>query len=366
MAECGERRPDGRRKTIATPLAVTRTPIRSTTGGNWRAPSSAATTSAKFFDLHDGVFARLLHSEDDLEVSATATPVVAGGAAGTVRPRPASSSASSRGFFDYCHGCSRASRLSPAPIRAAHRHPPGPPTETARISDPFRNRIPTCTQFSAAGAPARTYSARVPVAPAAYRPTRWSASPTPARGGWKPRCALCAAANALAGAHPLAGIPADRTGLRWWTLITASRKGTFRGADPQAAVPAESRGSWLHQCPEDQDDAPLPAAAGLDWIGTVHRHPRRRTGASLRSGRAAIQRIHPRNHVHAAGEDQRDRCRDINPPSAGDLRPGRFLTVNGRTLEGNCDLCFLKPAASAWHLIKARPRPRCGGYAWSR
>ena len=26
-----------------------------------------------------------------------------------------------------------------------------------------------------------------------------------------------------------------------------------------------------------------------------------------------------------------------------------LLTVNGRTLEGNCDLCFLKPAASCWH-----------------
>ncbi len=32
-----------------------------------------------------------------------------------------------------------------------------------------------------------------------------------------------------------------------------------------------------------------------------------------------------------------------------------LLTVNGRTLEGNCDLCFLKPRAQRLALIKARP-----------
>ncbi|ERY35622.1 hypothetical protein Q067_02257 [Pseudomonas aeruginosa BL13] len=32
-----------------------------------------------------------------------------------------------------------------------------------------------------------------------------------------------------------------------------------------------------------------------------------------------------------------------------------LLTVNGRTLEGNCDLCFLKPLGQRLALIKARP-----------
>ncbi|EPO4283157.1 Nin-like protein [Pseudomonas aeruginosa] len=32
-----------------------------------------------------------------------------------------------------------------------------------------------------------------------------------------------------------------------------------------------------------------------------------------------------------------------------------LLTVNGRTLEGNCDLCFLKPQRQRLALIKARP-----------
>jgi hypothetical protein len=31
-----------------------------------------------------------------------------------------------------------------------------------------------------------------------------------------------------------------------------------------------------------------------------------------------------------------------------------LLTVNGRTLEGNCDLCFLKPPAQRLALIKAK------------
>ncbi len=33
----------------------------------------------------------------------------------------------------------------------------------------------------------------------------------------------------------------------------------------------------------------------------------------------------------------------------------RLLSVNGRTLEGNCDLCFLKPQHQRLALIKARP-----------
>jgi hypothetical protein len=32
-----------------------------------------------------------------------------------------------------------------------------------------------------------------------------------------------------------------------------------------------------------------------------------------------------------------------------------LLTVNGRTLEGNCDLCYLKPYGQRLSLIKARP-----------
>ncbi|VCX92464.1 hypothetical protein BANRA_03397 [Pseudomonas aeruginosa] len=45
LAEQGERRPDGRVKLLAMPSAATRIPTRSTTGGNWRAPNWAATTS---------------------------------------------------------------------------------------------------------------------------------------------------------------------------------------------------------------------------------------------------------------------------------------------------------------------------------
>jgi 3'-phosphoadenosine 5'-phosphosulfate sulfotransferase (PAPS reductase)/FAD synthetase len=36
-----------------------------------------------------------------------------------------------------------------------------------------------------------------------------------------------------------------------------------------------------------------------------------------------------------------------------------LLTVNGRTLEGNCDLCFLKPRGQRLALIKARPEAAC-------
>jgi hypothetical protein len=33
-----------------------------------------------------------------------------------------------------------------------------------------------------------------------------------------------------------------------------------------------------------------------------------------------------------------------------------LLAVNGRTLEGNCDLCFLKPRGQRLALIKAKPQ----------
>lgn len=42
-----------------------------------------------------------------------------------------------------------------------------------------------------------------------------------------------------------------------------------------------------------------------------------------------------------------------------------LLTVNGRTLEGNCDLCFLKPRGQLWPSLRRGPRPPCGGFAWS-
>lgn len=44
----------------------------------------------------------------------------------------------------------------------------------------------------------------------------------------------------------------------------------------------------------------------------------------------------------------------LSPVDAGPPQE-RLLSVNGRTLEGNCDLCFLKPQRQRLALIKARP-----------
>ena len=74
LAVCrGERRPDGRRKTIA--YAVGCNPDADPFDDWWELARAefGGDDFGEFFDLHDGVFARLLHSEDDLEVSATAT-----------------------------------------------------------------------------------------------------------------------------------------------------------------------------------------------------------------------------------------------------------------------------------------------------
>ncbi|HFO1314307.1 TPA: DUF3085 domain-containing protein [Pseudomonas aeruginosa] len=73
MAERGERRPDGRRKTIA--YAVGCNPNADPFDDWWELARAefGGDDFGEFFDLHDGVFARLLHGEDDLEVSATAT-----------------------------------------------------------------------------------------------------------------------------------------------------------------------------------------------------------------------------------------------------------------------------------------------------
>ena len=73
MAERGERRPDGRCKTIA--YAVGCDPDADPFDDWWELARAefGGDDFGEFFGLHDGVFARLLHSEDDLEVSATAT-----------------------------------------------------------------------------------------------------------------------------------------------------------------------------------------------------------------------------------------------------------------------------------------------------
>ena len=56
----------------------------------------------------------------------------------------------------------------------------------------------------------------------------------------------------------------------------------------------------------------------------------------------------------AANADRRTGARiDFWQSQPFDLR---LLSVNGRTLEGNCDLCFLKPQRQRLALIKARPK----------
>lgn len=47
--------------------------------------------------------------------------------------------------------------------------------------------------------------------------------------------------------------------------------------------------------------------------------------------------------------------RDVTTLWQAQLFDLELLTVNGRTLEGNCELCFLKPQRQCLALIKARP-----------
>ncbi|MEW6312590.1 MAG: DUF3085 domain-containing protein [Pseudomonadota bacterium] len=73
MAERGESRPDGRRKTIA--YAVGCNPDVDAFDDWWELARAefGGDDFGEFFDLQERMFARILHSEDDLEVSATAT-----------------------------------------------------------------------------------------------------------------------------------------------------------------------------------------------------------------------------------------------------------------------------------------------------
>ena len=73
MAERGERQPDGRRKTIA--YAVGCNPHVDAFDDWWELTRAefGGDDFGEFFDLQERVFTRILHSEDDLEVSATAT-----------------------------------------------------------------------------------------------------------------------------------------------------------------------------------------------------------------------------------------------------------------------------------------------------
>lgn len=82
MAERGENRPDGRRKTIA--YAIGCNPDVDAFDDWWeRAGAEFGDDDfGQFFDLQERVFASILHSEDDLEVSATATRL-------SMRPMPA-------------------------------------------------------------------------------------------------------------------------------------------------------------------------------------------------------------------------------------------------------------------------------------
>lgn len=73
LAECGERRPDGRQKTIA--YAAGCNPDVDAFDDWWELARAefGGDDFGEFFDPQEGVFARILRSEDDLDVSASAT-----------------------------------------------------------------------------------------------------------------------------------------------------------------------------------------------------------------------------------------------------------------------------------------------------
>lgn len=73
LAERGERRPDGRQKTIA--YAAGCNPDVDAFDDWWELARAefGGDDFGEFFDPKEGVFACILHSEDDLDVSATAT-----------------------------------------------------------------------------------------------------------------------------------------------------------------------------------------------------------------------------------------------------------------------------------------------------
>lgn len=73
LAERGERRPDGRQKIIA--YAVGCNPDVDPFDDWWELARTefGGDDFGEFFDPQDGVFARILHGENDLEVSATST-----------------------------------------------------------------------------------------------------------------------------------------------------------------------------------------------------------------------------------------------------------------------------------------------------
>ena len=73
MAEHGESRPDGRRKTIA--YAVGCNPDVDAFDDWWELARAelGGDDFGEYFDPKDGVFTRILHTEDDLMLSATAT-----------------------------------------------------------------------------------------------------------------------------------------------------------------------------------------------------------------------------------------------------------------------------------------------------
>ena len=73
LAERGERRSDGRQQLIA--YAVGCNPDVDAFDDWWELARAefGGDDFGEFFDSHEGVFARILRSEDDLEVSATAT-----------------------------------------------------------------------------------------------------------------------------------------------------------------------------------------------------------------------------------------------------------------------------------------------------
>ena len=116
LAERGERRPDGRQKTIA--YAAGCNPDVDAFDDWWELARAefGGDDFGEFFDPQEGVFARILHSEDDLDVSATATHLSLQAAPSTpaAADRPSLTPAPGASFFPAMRTAASADCRSPA------------------------------------------------------------------------------------------------------------------------------------------------------------------------------------------------------------------------------------------------------------
>lgn len=124
MAECGERRPDGRRKTIV--YAVGCNPDADPFDDWWELARAefGGDDFGEFFDPEEPVFARIQHSEDDLEVVGHGdAPVVAARARVTRRPLTLLPPSTLYGGFLFYQEDQRQDSISsiPGPLRYLNR-----------------------------------------------------------------------------------------------------------------------------------------------------------------------------------------------------------------------------------------------------